>query len=163
MNLNPKDFFQSNAISKIIGILAILLIILIIFQAGFIVGYHKGAFSSNWNRNYVMRGVNNPESSFAQLFHDNDDVNPHGVIGQIVSMDLPVIMNKGPGRAEEVVIINKDTIIRNFKDMATTSDLEIGKALIVIGEPNDKGEITASLIRIMPSPPSIMSSSTITR
>jgi len=161
MNINIKDRIKSFSLSKMIISLLILLIILAIFQAGFLVGYRKGVFADNWGKNYTSHGMNtnDPRSYFSPLFPDSDDVNPHGAIGQIVSMNLPTIMIKGPGRAEEVIVINKNTIIRNFKDIASTSDLTIGKPLIVIGQPQENGEISASLIRIMPEPPALNATS----
>ena len=126
--MNLKSFFQSNPISKIVLILLVLLIILVVFQAGFIVGYHKGAFSSNLDRNY-MRGPDDPRSFFDPFMHDGDDVNPHGAIGEIVSMNLPVIMIKGPRMAEETIIVSANTTIRNFRQIASTSDLTVGGAL----------------------------------
>lgn len=150
--MNPKLPFPSNSISKLVVALLILLVILVIFQTGFMVGYHKGVFSSNLDRNY-MRGPSDPRSFFEPFMHDGDDVNPHGAVGEIISMNLPVIMIKGPRMAEETVLINTGTTIRNFRQMASTSDLTVGKSVIVIGAPNEKGEIEASLIRIIPAPP----------
>lgn len=152
--MSIKTFFQTNSVSKIIGGLGILLVVLIIFQAGVFVGYHKGTFSSNWNNNYMMRGANDPRSFFAPFMHNGDNINPHGAVGEIVSTNFPLVMIKGPNRAEEVIIIGSNTTIRNFRQTASTSDLIVGKQVVVIGEPNDKGQIQAELVRIMPNPPS---------
>jgi len=157
--MNIKTFFQSNSISKIILILSVLLIILVVFQAGFLVGYNKGVFSNNWSKNYMMRGPDDTRSFFAPFMHDDDDVNPHSAAGEIVSINLPTIVIKGPGRAEEIVIIGNDTTIRNFRQSASTSDLVVGKSVVVIGQPNDKGQINASLVRIIPIPKMASSSS----
>ncbi|MFA6554654.1 MAG: hypothetical protein WCS89_04090 [Candidatus Paceibacterota bacterium] len=152
--MSIKTFFQTNSVSKIIGGLGILLIALVIFQAGAFVGYHKGAFSSNWNNNYMMRDADDPRSFFAPFMHRGDDINPHGAVGEIVSMNLPLVMIKGPNRAEEVIIVGTSTTIRNFRQTVSASDLSIGSQVVVIGEPNDKGQIQAELVRIMPTPPS---------
>jgi hypothetical protein len=159
--MNPKPTFPSNSISKLVIALLIILIILVVFQAGFMVGYHKGVFSSNLDRNY-MRGPNDPRSFFEPFMHEGDDVNPHGAVGEIVSMNLPVIMIKGPRMAEEVILVNSNTTVRNFRQTASTSDLSIGKSVIVIGEPNERGEIEASLVRIIPAPPFSLATSTAT-
>lgn len=151
--MNIKDFFKTNLAPKIILILSILLVALLIFQAGVVVGYRKGVFSNNWNKNYTVRGIDDPHSFLAPFMQRGDGLNPHGAVGEIISINPPEIMIKGPGRAEEMVIVNQDTEIRNMRQIASTTDLGVGKFIVVIGSPNDKGEINASLIRIVPTPP----------
>ena len=62
-------------------------------------------------------------------------------------------MIKGQNSAEQIVIISSSTTLRLMRGMATTSDIKIGDFATAIGEPNDKGEIQASFIRIIPPPP----------
>jgi hypothetical protein len=159
--MNIKNFFQSNSVSKMILALSILLVVLVVFQAGFFVGYHKGVFTNDWGNNYMMRGPDNsPRAFFAPFMNDGDDINPHGAVGEIISVNLPTIVIKGPGRAEEIAIVDSNTTIRNFQQLASTSDLIVGRSVVIIGEPNGKGQINASLIRIMPVPKMMSSSST---
>lgn len=162
--MNIKTFFTSNSSSRVVTVLIIILAVLMIFQGGFMVGYRKGVFTSNLDRRYMngnmMRGPGDNRPFFAPFMHGDDDVNPHGAIGEIVSINYPSILIKGPGRAEEIIVISDKTTIRNFRQIASTSDLVVGKPVIVIGEPNKDGEIIASLIRIMPPPQDLMSTST---
>ncbi len=154
--MNIKNFFNSNfnnsnnKFTKIIGALGIAVVVLIIFQAGFYVGYHNNSFRDRWDNRY-SRELKDPRSPFAPfMMRGAEVINPHGAFGQIISKNLPRLMVQGPNRAEEVVLIHDKTIIRKFKNLGSTSDLVIGEEIIAIGEPNDNGEIEANLIRIMP-------------
>ncbi len=149
--MNIKNFLNSNnRVSKIIGALGIALLVLVIFQAGFFVGFHNNSFRDRWDNRY-SKDLNDPRSPFAPfMMGKNEIINPHGAFGQIITKNLPRIMVQGPNRAEEVVLIKDKTVIRKFKNLASTSDLIVGDEIIAIGEPNDNGEIEASLIRIMP-------------
>ena len=144
-----KNYFQSNVVSKIILILAALLVILLIFQAGIMVGYRRGFFASNWNGAHGQI-MDEPDSIFAPFVHDSDDINPHGAVGNIVSVRLPSILIKGPNSAEQVITISSTTAIRFIHSNASTSDLVPGNQVIIIGEPKDNGSISAAFIRIMP-------------
>jgi hypothetical protein len=145
-----KKICLSVAIPKIIIVLAVLLVFLLVFQAGFAVGFRKAAFSFNWDKNYMTGGFDDPRSFMAPFMRDIDDVNPHGAVGEIISIRLPSILVKRSSGAEEVINIGPMTSIRNLRLVASTSDLALHKQVIVIGEANDSGQIDASLIRILP-------------
>jgi len=148
-----KNILETKTYGKIIVVLSIILIALIIFSAGIFVGYYKATFSHDLDDVY-KQGFNSPESPFAPFMHGADDINSHGVVGQIVSINLPdSIMIKGAQSAEQIVTLSPETSVRIFHAMATTSDIKVGDQAIVIGTPNDKGEIQASFIRIIPPPP----------
>ena len=148
--MNINNYFQSNnKLSKIILILSVVVVALAIFQSGMFIGYRQATFSNRWDSRYE-RGLNDPKSPFAPFMMMEGGVNPHGAFGQIVSKNLPKLLVKGPRNAEEIVVLDNNTSIRKLRNIASTSDLTIGKEIIVIGEPNDEGEIRAKLIRIMP-------------
>ncbi|MEI8249056.1 MAG: hypothetical protein WCG07_00995 [Candidatus Taylorbacteria bacterium] len=151
-----------------IYIIASVLIGILIFGAGVFVGYHKARFSNTWDTNYT-RGVgmmNRSPSLFAPFLNDADDVNPHGTIGTIVSIKLPLIMVKGQSEAEKVIVVGSSTRIRVMHTIGSTDDLKVGEFITSIGNPNDQGQIEASFIRIMPISSSTVpeiSSTTITQ
>ena len=147
-----KSFFQSNTVAKVLFILGALLVILIVFQAGLFVGYRQGAFSSNWD-NSLGRDIRDPHSFFAPFIRDGEDAIPHGSAGEIISVKLPLIMLKSVNGTEQIVVLSPTTTIRSLRDAASTSELSIGKNVIVIGEPGNDGEIEASFVRIIPPPP----------
>lgn len=125
---------------------------MIIFQAGFFVGYHKASFINNWDNRYLGNSKY-PRSAYSpfMMMRRGDEINPHGALGQIISINLPKLMVKGPNRAEITASINSDTSIRRMREEASSSDLTIGQNVIIIGEPSNDGEIDAKLIRILPT------------
>lgn len=147
-----KDFLQSPNISKIIGVLAIVLVLLLVFQVGMAVGYRRGTFSAGWNMAY-QRDLRDPHFLFAPFTLDNDRPDPHGVFGRIVSVRLPEILVKGPSSVEQTVEISPTTTIRSMHSNASTSDLVIGGQVTIIGEPRGNGTIRANFIRLIPVPP----------
>jgi hypothetical protein len=50
------------------------------------------------------------------------------------------------------VVIKEDTAIMRFRETIKPSDLKVDDSIVVIGEPNDAGQIEAKFIRVMPSP-----------
>ncbi|MEA2715399.1 MAG: hypothetical protein QOG91_427 [Candidatus Parcubacteria bacterium] len=144
-----KDFLQSSAISKIILLLLVILAILVIFQAGVVVGYRRGVFSYYWNSHYYQ-GISDPGSVFATFIRHGDDINPHGAVGEIVTAELPIVMIKGPDFSEQMVMVSPTTTIRRMRAAAVPEDLRTGDHVIVVGEPGGQGQIYASFIRVLP-------------
>jgi hypothetical protein len=52
-----------------------------------------------------------------------------------------------------VIVIGSDTIIAQMRSQATSTDIKVGDNVVVVGEPNDQGQIIAKLIRLMPPMP----------
>jgi hypothetical protein len=146
-----KNLFEKKPFVQLLSVLSILLVAWIIFAAGMLIGYHKASFSKDRDEAY-RTSLGSPNSPFAPLMRDADDADPHGAMGQIVSVDLPLIMIKGPSSAEQVVILSSSTMIRLLRGTASTSDLKSGEYAIAIGAPNSTGEIQASFVRIIPAP-----------
>ena len=144
-----NNFFQNNRSQKIILILAIIIIALGIFQAGHEVGYRKGSFSRQWSERQY-RQFSESRSPFSPFMMMGQEPNPHGALGQIITKNLPRLIVQDQNKIEEVIVVDNNTLIRKFRNNASTSDLTIGANVVVFGEPNDNGEIKARLIRIMP-------------
>ena len=83
----------------------------------------------------------------------NDIQGGHGAIGKIISINLPTIVIANRDNIEKIILIQNNTAIRSFGDIATTTNLKIDDYIIVLGYPDNKGEVVAKLIRIIPSPP----------
>jgi hypothetical protein len=144
-----KEFTQSKHFSRIIYIIGAILVALIVFQAGIFVGYRIAAFSINWD-NAHNGNARDPRSIFAPFSRDADDMNPHGTIGEIISIQLPEIMVKGSSGNETIVLIASTTSIRNMRNQASASDLKIGMQIVTVGTPDEQGQIHATFIRIIP-------------
>ncbi len=152
--MNINKFLQSEKYSRLIKTLGVLLAILVIFGAGVFVGYRKADFSNRWSNNYYrdFGGMHSPFGPSGVSDADDSAPTPHGAFGTVIGVNLPTFAVKGPNEAEKVVVIGPNTIIRSMHNLGTTTDLQTGESVIIIGEPDSQGQITASFVRIVPAP-----------
>jgi len=147
--MNHQDiasFMKSNTLVKVLAGLGVLIIAVFIFEAGMVVGFHKAAFTYHWQENYE----HNFGPSGMGLMPGAGAPNPHGTEGKIVSVSLPTFVVAGPNENERTIFVDDDTIIRDGAATVNTSDLAVGKFVIVLGAPDDTGVVKASFIRVMP-------------
>lgn len=153
---------SSKRVRTIVLSLSVLIVALIIFRAGISVGYHKAAFSYRLGENYYYRAFSpnkGPMMGIGFAEFDRDDLTSgHGAIGKIVKINLPTFVVSSPDNIEKIVTINDDTQVRRFRDTASSSDLRLDESVIVIGTPDDNGQIVAKLIRLIPPPPEMATS-----
>lgn len=151
-NLNLSG--SSKLVRRSVAGLVALLLALIIFWAGTAVGYRKAMFSYRWHSHYAEQFAG--DRSPLALFHDGDadnTPNPHGAFGMIASVQLPLIVIKGPAEAEKTIVVTSETVVRDEHDPAASTTLAAGQGVVVIGRPDDQGRVVASFIRIIPPPP----------
>lgn len=148
--MNFSQFFKSKKFYIITWSLAGIMILLLVFKAGVIVGYKKASFSYGWGESY-HRNFGGPRSGFSRNFFDKEDfIESHGTFGQIMKIDGSTLVVKGRDNAEKIVLVKDDTSLRSKRDTAVLSDLKINDYIVIIGQPNNQGQIEAKLIRIMP-------------
>ncbi len=144
---------QSVAFRKTLCVMGTLIIALVIFQTGMVVGEHKAAFSyrlgDNYHRNFGEHHARHgmfgmPEEEFGET---------HGAAGKILSVTPSTLVILGHDNVEKIIMINDKTVIRHFRDEATFSDLHVDDFVVVIGSPNEQSQIAAKFIRILPPPP----------
>lgn len=155
-----NKFFQSKTFKRVTLGVAAFIIILIIFGIGTFVGFKKANFSFKWGENYHQnfagpRGgfFGDFGGGFLKDFEGRDFINAHGVIGQIIKIDGSTIAIEGKDNAEKIILIENNTMINRFRETIKSSDLKVDNFIVVIGEPNDAGQIVAKLIRLLPQPP----------
>ncbi len=120
--------------NKFFIILLSIVIVLVIFGAGITVGYRAGNFRDRFDRHY------------------NDIMSGHGAYGQVISTQGTSIVIRDPQNREKDIIVGPKTVIRRSRDAATTTDISVGSWITAIGSPDENGQIRALLIRIMPPP-----------
>ena len=167
MYKNLKEFTQSKSFQGILIGIIISIIVLLIFQAGVMVGQHKARFGDrlgeHYERNFVdmeERGSFPPNLNFG--FGEMLLPGGHGAAGQVINVTLPTFVIAGPDNLERTIVITDETVIRQFRDELHKENIETGKFVVVLGEPNDKGEIEAKLIRFLPPPPDFIHNELIT-
>ncbi|MDD5165385.1 MAG: hypothetical protein PHG25_02510 [Candidatus Pacebacteria bacterium] len=149
--------FQSEKYTHLLRYLSFAFAGLIIFGAGIYVGHRATDFSYQWGANY-SREFSGPHSPFGGEIDDAPSM-PHGAFGAVIGINFPSFAIKGPYEAEKIILISTSTLIRALRAEASTTDIHVGSAVIVIGEPDDHGRINATLIRIMPPPAGAMTGS----
>ncbi len=150
--MNIDKFFQSKIFKGFILGVAIFFLILFIFKVGEIVGAKKADFSCRWSDNY-HRNFGGPRAGFLKGFGDKDFIEANGTVGQVIKQASSTLVIKGRGEIEKVILINSDTTIKSLEKTIQAGDLKVDDMVVVIGEPNNSGQIEAKLIRVMPKPP----------
>jgi len=151
MDIKFKEFLQSSVYTRLLFALGTLLAILLIFSAGMAVGYERASFGKDWDTNYYGN-MNRFQRAMVPFEHGDDNLNSHGAIGNISSINLPTFMVNGPHQAEQIIMVGSSTIVRLMRSPATTGDLKSGQQVIVIGAPDQEGRIRATFIRIVAPP-----------
>ena len=146
---------RGKTFTRVVVGLGIVVVALVIFQAGIFVGYRRAAFSYGWGERYYDTFVGRGGPMGMPAF--DRELNSNGTVGKIVTMSLPTIFISGTDNAERQVVLTDDTQIRRFRDALIPKDLSVGELVVVIGEPNQKGQIEATLIRVLPPPPTASS------
>lgn len=150
-----KKVLESKVFIKVLYTAGIILIAMAIFSAGISVGFHKASFGRAWGDNYYnnfgMGHKNEIGKGFKKMGMMDYFPNAHGAVGKIIKIELPTIIVSDKDNTEKVVLIKDDTKIQRMREEnLTTKDLTVDSFIVVIGSPNDKGQIEAKLIRIMP-------------
>lgn len=153
-----KTASQKTVWTGIVG----LILALVIFQAGIFVGFHKASFSYGSGDNF-HRMFGAPERNGMMGldgfggFPGGELTSAYGTTGTIVKITLPTIVVAGSDKVEKVVVVNEQTILRQFRDDINNNDLKVGDSIIVIGAPNSSStQIVAKLIRVLPEASSTM-------
>lgn len=153
---NIKEKIEKMFESKIfIGVLygiGAMIILMIVFSFGVSFGSHRASFGKAWGENYERNFGRMSPPPFGLDSNNDNFPNAHGAIGKIIKIELPTLIVQDKDNTEKVILIKNDTKIQKMRASLLESDLHIDDFIVVVGSPNDVGQIEAKLIRIMPSP-----------
>lgn len=149
MDLN--NFFQSKTFKKILCGIGAVVVFLFVLQAGMFIGYKKASFSYLLGDNY--HNTFGPRGGSMMGFPRGGFSGAHGVIGKIVKADSGTLVIEGQDKIEKIVLIKENTVIMSLRNAIKPTDLKVDDFIVVMGSPDDKGQIEAKLIRIMPQAP----------
>lgn len=142
--------------------IAALIVVMSAFNTGVHVGFKKANFAYGWDKNYT-RNFGGPRPGMMmgdfecsgrapggfEPFNDGRFImNPHGTNGVILKIASTTLAIKGSDNIEKTVLINKNTLIVAKRQNVTVSDLKTGDEVMVLGDPNDQGQINAKFIRV---------------
>ena len=152
-----NKFLQSKTFKIILLGIGIFVVILLIFQLGLTVGFRKARFSYRWEENY-HKNFAGPRNGFLKDFTGKDFIEANGVFGSIIEIGSSTLIIKGRNDTEKIILLKIDTAIKRFQKTIKPEDLKIDESIVVIGSPNDAGQIEAKLIRVTPPAPSAATS-----
>ena len=151
--MNIDKMFESKNFKRFFIGMVIAIAILLIFEAGESVGFHKARFSYRWAENYQqnfgggMMGRGGM-MGIAGGFSGRDYINTHGIFGPIIKIDGNTIIIKDKDNTEKTITVSSKTTIRKGMQNAAINDLKVDDNITVIGSPNDQGQIEAKFIRL---------------
>ena len=155
-----KSFFEyvkkENSVKKVLAALLGVILFLVVFQAGMFIGFHKASFAFRGGENYYRAFDRNGKRANMGMMDFDDVPGGHGAIGKVISIASTTLVVSAPDNIEKIIHILPDTLVKKFRDAGTSTDIVIGDYIVVIGNPNEKGQVDAKLIRIMPAPGTMM-------
>jgi len=150
--MNSNIVLDSKLLKGIIIGLSIFIIIAVVFSLGVFVGTERANFTFKWASEY-HRNFGGPQGGFLGGMMGQEFTESNGVFGQIIKIDGQILSIKGADNVEKNILIGEKTSIVYQKKNIKISELKIDDNVIAIGDPNDKGQIQAELIRVMPALP----------
>ncbi len=148
-NIHKSKWF----IAAVAGLVEIILLLLV-FRLGMVLGAHRAEFEGVWAKNYG-RLFGEPKKDFFAEFSRDDRINPFGNAGIVLSANGNIFVMKSSNNIEKTILVTTSTIIRSRMSTIGVSDIKVGDPIVVIGDPNGSGEIVARFVRTFPLPSSL--------
>lgn len=143
-----KVLYANKSLRLGLYIVGALFILCVVFQAGLFVGYHKANFAGNWGKNYERNfGIDRSDSFGGMMFGRLPT--SRGSSGKVLSVNLPNFVIADRDGVEKNILITDKTIIRNGLENSSSTSIKSDDEVVVLGEPNNQGQIEAKLIRVM--------------
>jgi hypothetical protein len=149
---NFEDFISSKKVHWTAGVIGVLILALLIFHTGVVVGSHRDLFSGSPVRPGTDHGFRSPFLPGGFELPHGFIPNSHGAVGAIMAITLPSVTMQTREGTSQTILISTSTIIRSMSG-ADTKTLSVGNQIIVLGKPDNQGRIDAKLIRILPPAP----------
>ena len=145
-------FFKSKSFGVVMISVGVLAALSLVFLAGEAVESRKADFSYNWGGNYYRNLVGPLPPPPLDMAMGNNFMMGNGTAGSIIKIDNSTLTIKDErGGSEKTVVVGSDTAIRHLRDALKLNDLKLNDDVVVIGSPNNSGQIEAKLIRVMQS------------
>ena len=153
MTDNKQDIKKRNhdILKWVIIGLAGFVIVVLIFGAGMFVGGMKARFSYRWAESY-HKNFAGPKGGFFGDWQGSppvpgDFIESHGTFGEIITINDSDFVINGRDGVEKIIIIKEDTAIKKGRITIKKDELKVGDQVVIIGSPNEQGQIEAKLIR----------------
>ena len=142
-----KEIFKANHFSKPLIVLVAAVALTLVFAAGILVGHERERFSRDWGKNYYSSIMGRR----GMMDFDRPGFNARSALGQIIKIDGNSLIIKDQANIEKTILITDRTAIIRDRQNIGIADLSVDDKIIVIGRPNDQGQIEPTLIRVLPT------------
>lgn len=153
--MDIKPVLKKYAFPLIVVAVIWLVVLLLAFKVGVSVGTRKAEFTCQWSENYHRNFGGPPPGGFMQLLDRDEAVQAHGVFGSVIQTATGSLIIKQNDGVEKVVLVGDDTVIQLLRQRVPLNEVHVNETAVVIGEPNDQGQIEATFIRLLPPPSGI--------
>jgi hypothetical protein len=150
--MNTNKIFESKLFRVTVLSIAGLIVLIFVFGLGVFVGTKRADFSFRWAEAYHTN-FGGPQGGFLGNIMGQEFTDANGVFGQIIKIDNESLTVKGRDNVEKIILTTDKTSILLQRKNIKLSDLKVGYNVVVIGDPNNNGQIQAELIRVMPASP----------
>ena len=147
-----KKALESKMLVKFLYGTGIVIVAMLIFSLGVVVGFHKASFGRDWGEHYNENFGMERHSGRMGIGLMGHFPNSHGAIGKIIKIELPTLIVQGKDNTEKVILTKEDTKLQKIREEIKVSDLKVDDFIIIIGSPNAQGQIEAKFIRVLPNP-----------
>jgi len=151
--MDLKKIVTSKVTLIVLACLAGIVVLLGVFRLGMVVGYRQGDFDCRWGENYREVFGRPGPPPFMHDFMQGGFMHEGGIMGSILKIDGNTLVIKGEDGAEKSVLLDEKTALRQGPNSIKAQDLKVDDKVTVIGNPDDKGQINAKLIRVFENPP----------
>ncbi len=145
-----KKVLESKKTLHVLYGVGICIVAIAIFQAGVFVGFKKASFGRMWGENYI-ENFGPGHRGLREVGMVNRLPSSNGAVGTILKVDLPTIAVEGSDGIEKIVLLSAATHIKRGRSDISVEELRVDDSVVVIGSPNNKGQIEAKLVRVMPT------------
>lgn len=146
----PSNPNHSKIFKWLVFTLAELILLIGAFALGTSVGFHKAGFSYSWATHYRGNFGGPTTGQFMPPPSGSNFFTPHGEYGEILSVNgTSSIIIKDSGGNENTILISPGATIRQDYQTLLPQNLKAGQDIVVIGQPNDQGQIEARFIRVL--------------
>ena len=141
----------------LIGLVS-LVVMLMVFRLGMVVGFQKATYSYQWGENYhtIFGG---PRHGWLEEMNQDDFINGNGAVGSVIQVGTGTLTMRGIDNTEKSVLIGDETVIEKNHQTIGLSNIQPDDKVIIIGAPSTTGQIDAKFIRVfginepLPPPP----------
>lgn len=156
-----QNIYNSRWFGWALAGIGVLILLLLVFRFGIYVGESRESYNYQWGENYGRLFGEPRPGFFPSHGGPNGESNAFGNGGTVLSVDGNKFTIRGNDGNEKVISIDSSTIIRETMQDITLQDIKPGDMVVVLGQPDNSGQIVAKFIRVF-TPPAPQNNSTST-